>query len=128
MDLDLRALDMAPALLLANWIDSLHIEIPDKYVCALTPMWILGVGAAVGLILCFVIWLLMAGLSRIPGLGDLATNKSTARLVAAVLAVLIFTGTLVWWFQSPEAKVAADAVAKAPANPAAEDAKKPGIS
>lgn len=86
-------------LLLANWIDSLHIEIPDKYVCALTPIWILGVGAAVGLILCGLIWLLMAGLSRIPGLGDLAANKQNSRLVAAVLAVLIFTGTLVWWFQ-----------------------------
>lgn len=86
-------------LLFANWIDSLHIEIPDKYVCAITPIWILGVGAAVGLILCGLIWLLMAGLSRIPGLGDLAANKQNSRLVAAVLAVLIFTGTLVWWFQ-----------------------------
>jgi ABC-type transport system involved in multi-copper enzyme maturation permease subunit len=95
-----KALDMASSpLLLANWIDSLHIEIPDKYVCALTPIWILGVGAAVGLILCGLIWLLMAGLSRIPGLGDLAANKQNSRLVAAVLAVLIFTGTLVWWFQ-----------------------------
>lgn len=117
---------MAPELLLANWIDSLHIEIPDKYVCALTPMWILGVGAAVGLILCGLIWLLMAGLSRIPGLGDLATNKSTSRIVAAVLAVLIFTGALVWWFQAAE--VQAPAVANAPANPAADAAKKPGLS
>lgn len=95
-----KALDMASSpLLLANWIDSLHVEIPDKYVCALTPIWILGIGAAVGLILCGLIWLLMAGLSRIPGLGDLAANKQNSRLVAAVLAVLIFVGTLVWWFQ-----------------------------
>ncbi|WP_254510370.1 ABC transporter permease [Anatilimnocola floriformis] len=86
--------------LLANWLDSLHVEISDKFVCALTPVWILGIGAAVGLIFCAVIWGLMFGLSRIPVLGNLAANKQNARVVAAVLAVLLFVGTLAWWFQA----------------------------
>ncbi len=117
-------------LLLANWLDSVHIEIPDKYVCALTPMWILGVGALVGLILCGLLWLMMAGLSRIPGLGDLAANKPQARIASAVLAVLIFAGTLIWFFSSPSPPAQdADAVAKAAADPvAAEPAKRPPIS
>lgn len=120
--------EMLSTPLLAHWLDSLHIQISDSLVNALTPIWILGVGAAVGLILCGLIWLLMAGLSRIPGLGDLAANKSTARLVAAVLAVLIFTGTLVWWFQGGR-QPAAPAAAQAPANPGgAANQAKPGIS
>ena len=85
--------------LFANWLDSLHVEIPDKFVCALTPIWILGVGAAVGLICCAIIWGLMFGLSRIPVLGSLAQKKQNARFVAGALAVLLFTGTLIWWFQ-----------------------------
>ncbi|MCY2995849.1 MAG: ABC transporter permease [Planctomycetota bacterium] len=42
----------------------------------LTPIWLLGVGALAGLLLLFLLWLLLAILSRIPGLGYLADPRS----------------------------------------------------
>ncbi|WP_425618939.1 hypothetical protein NA78x_002660 [Anatilimnocola sp. NA78] len=112
-----------PSLFLANWLDSLHIEIKDELVSALMPIWILGVGALLGLVLCGLIWLLMFGVSRIPGLGNLAADKKTSRLVSAVLAVAIFVGTLVWWFQpggnaAPANAPAVEAKAEVDAKPA----------
>jgi len=38
----------------------------------LTPVWLLGVGALVGLLLLLVLWLLAAAISRIPGVGTLS--------------------------------------------------------
>jgi ABC-type transport system involved in multi-copper enzyme maturation permease subunit len=106
-----------PPLLLANWLDSLHVEIPDKLIYALTPLWILGIGAVVGLLLCGLIWLLMAGLSRIPGLGELAGNKSAARMVIGVLTVLILVGGIAGYAMTPAAPVADGAAKPAAISP-----------
>lgn len=43
----------------------------------LTPIWLLGVGALAGLLLLFLLWSLLAVLSRIPGLGNLADLPAT---------------------------------------------------
>lgn len=101
---------MPSSLLFAQWIDSLHIDIKDELVSALTPIWILGIGALIGLVLCGLLWAVMFFLSKIPGLGDLAANKPRARVVAVVLAVVMFASTLVWWFQSGGPPVAKPAI------------------
>lgn len=115
---------IASPLILANWLDSLHIETSDGLVCAITPIWILGIGAVAGLLLCGLVWLILAGLSRIPGLGDLAANKPVARTVSAALAVVIFAGAIGAWYkfatpagaQAPVAAKAAVAAQPAAAN------------
>lgn len=114
-------------LILANWLDSLHIETSDGLVCAITPVWILGIGAVMGLLLCGLVWLVMAGLSRIPGLGDLAANKPVSRVVSAVLAVVIFCATIGAWYNlaNPAAPQAGEAAqAAAPALPGQDQAAK----
>jgi ABC-type transport system involved in multi-copper enzyme maturation permease subunit len=97
---------MSSLLPLANWIDSLHIDIKDELVSALTPIWILGLGALIGLVLCVLLWGAMFVLSRVPGLGNLAADKSRSRLVAVILAVALFALGLVWWFSGAPAPAA----------------------
>jgi ABC-type transport system involved in multi-copper enzyme maturation permease subunit len=112
--------------LLANWLDSLHIEISDGLVCAITPIWILGIGALAGLALCGVVWLVLAGLSRIPGLGDLAANKPVARVVSAVLAVIIFIGSIGVWYSLAPSSAPQEGAAAAAQGANAPAANQPG--
>lgn len=71
----------------------------------LTPLWILALGMLIGLVATAVIYLVLAGLSRIPALGNLAENnrKATgvALAIAAVVAVLGILRTVVF-AESPE--------------------------
>ncbi len=59
-----------------------------------TPLWILGVGIAAGLAVSVVVLLVLAILSRIPGLGTLADNSRRANFSAAAIALLVMGVTL----------------------------------
>jgi ABC-type transport system involved in multi-copper enzyme maturation permease subunit len=75
----------ASSVLFADLFDRFRLQLPDPIVNWLTPVWILCVGAALGLILTAAIWALFWLLSRIPGVGTLADNPS--RRWAAIGAV-----------------------------------------
>src|SRR6478735_8955730 len=86
---------VASPILLADLFDRLRLQLPDPIVNWLTPVWILCVGAAVGLVLTAAIWGIFWLLSRIPAIGTLAENTTQKRLAIAALTVvftLLFAG------------------------------------
>ena len=81
--------------LLGAWIDNFQIQLGDKYINWLTPIWILCVGALLGLAASIVLWLVAALLSKIPAIGMLAEKRTSSWIATAVLTVLLFGGALV---------------------------------
>jgi ABC-type transport system involved in multi-copper enzyme maturation permease subunit len=81
----------------------LRIQLSDELVNWLTPVWILGMGALAGLILCGVIWLIAAALSRIPVVGELAENRRAKWTAIGVIGAVVFAvGVVSGWFTPPE--------------------------
>src|SRR5262245_39398414 len=80
--------------LLADIFDRFRIQLSDEMVNWLTPVWILCVGAAAGLILCGLVWCVLFGLSRIPFIGNLAESTVGRRVAVGVLTALLFVGAL----------------------------------
>lgn len=56
----------------------------------LTPVWLIGVGAAIGLVVLFVLWILFRVVSRIPAIAALSDNPGRANRVGIVLSTLFF--------------------------------------
>jgi ABC-type transport system involved in multi-copper enzyme maturation permease subunit len=95
-----------------------HIQLSDEMINWLTPVWILGIGALAGLILCGLVWLIAAGLSKIPFLGTLAENPRAKWIAVGVIALGLFlTGAISGWFTPTVPPPPADA-----AQAAAEEA------
>ncbi len=74
----------------------------------LTPIWLLGVGAWIGIGLLLVLWGVFFGLSKIPFLGKLADTRRATNLVAGTIAaaitvvslpIVIWRGFPVWYEQ-----------------------------
>ena len=76
--------------LLADLFDRWRLQLPDGIVNWLTPVWILCVGAAAGLLLCAALWGIFRVLSLIPGLGTLNDSPPRRRAAIGVLTVVIF--------------------------------------
>ncbi len=74
--------------LLADLFDQFRIQLSDGIVNWLTPIWILCVGAAAGLVLCAAIWGVLWLVSRIPGL-DVLTAKRESRWGLTILLALV---------------------------------------
>jgi ABC-type transport system involved in multi-copper enzyme maturation permease subunit len=74
-------LSLLPPLAVVNWVTVWF-----------TPIWVLAVGLSLGLVLTLLLVGLMAVLSRIPFLGNLASRRPQADLVAGVIAVLFTVG------------------------------------
>lgn len=87
-------LSLSPPALLANILDSVHLQLPDDIVNWLTPVWILGVGALCGLLLCLLLWGVAAVLSRIPAIGSLADQPVPRRIAIGVLTLLLLGAAL----------------------------------
>jgi ABC-type transport system involved in multi-copper enzyme maturation permease subunit len=106
----------------------IRIQLSDEMVNWLTPVWILGIGALAGLVLCVLVWLIAAGLSKLPGLGTLAENPKAKWISVAVLAAVLFIGGAAagWFTGPPQADLADQAVGGAQA--AAQDAEETGLS
>jgi ABC-type transport system involved in multi-copper enzyme maturation permease subunit len=81
---------LASPLLLADLFDRFRLQLPDPIVNWLTPVWILCVGAALGLIVTAVLWGLFWLLSQIPAIGTLADRPTPRRVAIAVLTVVFF--------------------------------------
>src|SRR6185369_3921460 len=80
----------ASPILFADFFDRFRLQLPDPIVNWLTPVWILCVGAALGLILTAAIWGLFWLLSRIPGVGTLTDNPSRRWAAIAALTAVLF--------------------------------------
>jgi ABC-type transport system involved in multi-copper enzyme maturation permease subunit len=84
--------------LLADVFDRFRLQLPDGIVNWLTPVWILCVGAAAGLVLCAAVWGILRLISLIPGIGGVAESAPARRMAIAVLTVvfLIVSVGLYW--------------------------------
>jgi len=56
----------------------------------LTPVWIIGAGALLGLAVLVVLWIAMLAVSRIPGLGAIADDSSRRNGASVALSVVVF--------------------------------------
>ncbi len=77
-------------ILFADFFDRLRLQLPDPIVNWLTPVWILCVGAAAGLILTAALWGMFWLLSRIPVVGTLAEKSAPRRIAILVLTAVFF--------------------------------------
>jgi ABC-type transport system involved in multi-copper enzyme maturation permease subunit len=111
-------------LLLADLFDRLRLQLPDPIVNWLTPVWILCVGAAAGLILTALLWGILWLISRIPGVASLSDRPANRRVAIGILTILIFLGFAALYLradrtQAIDAADTAAAAAKGAAQPAA---------
>jgi ABC-type transport system involved in multi-copper enzyme maturation permease subunit len=67
----------------------LALEISPKFASWLTPLWIIGVGCILGLILIVLSWLLSKGLNRVSALNQLAETPSKAAIVVSIFALVL---------------------------------------
>jgi ABC-type transport system involved in multi-copper enzyme maturation permease subunit len=67
----------------------LALDVSPKFVSWLTPLWIIGVGCILGLILIGLSRVVSKGLSRISTLNQLAVTPSKAAIVVSVFALLL---------------------------------------
>lgn len=67
----------------------LAMEVSPKLTSWLTPLWIIGVGCILGLILISLSWSLSKGLSRVSTLNQLAATPSKAGIIVSVFALLL---------------------------------------
>src|SRR3954464_9726518 len=81
---------VASPILLADLFDRFRLQLPDPIVNWLTPVWILCVGASLGLLLTAAIWGIFWLLSRIPGVGTLADNPARRSIAIAIATVVLF--------------------------------------
>ena len=104
--------------LFGDVFDFVHLQLGDAVVSWLTPVWIIGVGAILGLLLCLALWGIGNLLSRISPLEALAEHPQnrwflvgvlTAALLGAALYLLVPWGNTA---QIAPAKVAAQTAAK----------------
>ncbi len=56
----------------------------------LTPIWLLGIGALIGLVVLLLLWAAAYGLSRIPAIGQLAENANQRSKAVPILSIIAF--------------------------------------
>jgi hypothetical protein len=83
-----------------RFLDAFGNKAPDWVSHWLTPLWILGLGALAGLLLCLLVWLIAFALSRIPALGELQQQPQARRIAVAVLTVA-YLALFAWLAFSP---------------------------
>jgi hypothetical protein len=94
---------------LANIFDRFRVQLSDGLTNWLTPVWILCVGAAAGIVLIALLWGLFRLLSMIPAVTKLAEDQKGRRIAIAVLTVVIFGIGAAWLFSGGAAGGAAGA-------------------
>src|SRR5262245_55863470 len=92
-------------LLLADIFDRFRLQLPDPIINALTPIWILCVGAAAGLLLTAAIWGVLKLLSFIPVIGTLADSPRLRRMAIGTLSALLLAAALMLFFGGQQAGV-----------------------
>ena len=85
---------MPSALLFADFFDVIHLQLADSVINWLTPVWIIGVGAILGLVACLVLWGVGNLFSRVPAIGTLA-EQPLGRWIAVGVLTLVYLGIVV---------------------------------
>lgn len=114
-----------PLPLFADIFDAVHLQLGDAAISWLTPVWVIGVGAILGLILCVVLWGIGNLLSRITPLSDLIENPQSRWIVVGVLTAIYLAVALtvfVPWGETAR-KAVANPVTKADPKDGAPAAK-----
>ena len=84
-------MSLPPApLFLADIFDRYRLQLPDGIINWLTPVWILCLGAAAGLLLCAVLWGILRLISLAPGIGRLTDNPAAKWIAIGALTVVFF--------------------------------------
>lgn len=107
---------MPVAPLFASILDSVHIQMGDAVISWLTPVWVIGVGAILGLLLCLALWGMGNALGRIQPLADLAEQPQKRWIAVGVLWLVFLALALVLFVPW------GDAARNSPANLAAQAA------
>jgi ABC-type transport system involved in multi-copper enzyme maturation permease subunit len=81
-------------ILVADIFDSIRLQLPERHVNWLTPVWILSLGAAAGLVLCAAVWGVLKLISLVPGVRSLGENRDVRYAAIAVLTVAFFVAGL----------------------------------
>ncbi len=84
------------SLLLADVFERFRIPLSAGNINWLTPVWILCVGFAAGLLLCSLVWGALRLLTLIPGLTSLADKRESRFGLIAIVALVLFAGLLAW--------------------------------
>jgi hypothetical protein len=109
-------------LVLAQFLDRLRLQLPDGIVNWLTPVWILCLGVAAGLVVCAAVWGVLKVLSLIPGLNSVGLRRESKYISIGVLTVAIFVAALVSVPSLiPQAPAAPAGAAEPAATPAASN-------
>jgi ABC-type transport system involved in multi-copper enzyme maturation permease subunit len=82
-------------LLLADLFDRFRIQLSDGIVNWLTPVWILCVGAAAGLLLCALLWGVFRALSLVPGISTMAEKPESRYGLIALVTLALFAALIV---------------------------------
>ncbi len=77
-------------------LDSVHLQLPDGITNWLTAVWVLGLGAILGLLGCAALWGIGNLLSRLPVVGELDQKPTARRITIGVLTVLFLVPLFIW--------------------------------
>ncbi|MFN0021922.1 MAG: ABC transporter permease [Pirellulaceae bacterium] len=110
---------MPLAPLFADIFDAVHLQLGDAVISWLTPVWVIGVGAILGLLFCLALWGIGNLLSRISPLEAVAEHRQQRWAVVGALTVVYLATALVFFVSWGNAQ-------SAPENPAAKAAATEG--
>jgi ABC-type transport system involved in multi-copper enzyme maturation permease subunit len=86
-----------PSPLLADIFDAVHLQLGDAVISWLTPVWVIGVGAILGLVLCLVLWGIGNLFSRIQPLADLVEQPQSRWIAVGVLTAVYLAVALIFF-------------------------------
>jgi ABC-type transport system involved in multi-copper enzyme maturation permease subunit len=91
---------MPVAPLFADIFDAVNLQLGDSVISWLTPVWVIGVGAILGLLFCLAFWGIGFLLGRIPALADLVEQPQPRWIAVGVLTfayLAVAMGLFVPW-------------------------------
>src|SRR5436190_9641031 len=77
-----------PLPLFADIFDAVHLQLGDPVISWLTPVWVIGIGAILGLLLCVVLWGFGNVFSRITPLANLVEDSQSRWIVVGALTLV----------------------------------------
>lgn len=88
---------MPVAPLFADIFDVIHLQLGDAVISWLTPLWVVGVGAILGLVLCLMYWGLGNLLSRIQPLADVAEDSQRRWILVGLFTLAYLAIALIFF-------------------------------
>ena len=87
-------MSFSSVVLFADIFDRFRLQLPEGIVNWLTPVWILCLGAAAGLVLCAVLWGILRLVSLIPGVAGVTEKREGWYAAVAVLTAVLFIASV----------------------------------